>query len=105
YDLTDTLKLTGGGRLDHHSVFGSHFTPRLYLVDQLNAQWTLKGGVGKGFKAPTIRQSTDGYCMRTGSQVETGLLCGNSKLKPEESTSYEASLHFDDNQGLNANAT
>ncbi|POB00332.1 TonB-dependent receptor [Chromobacterium sinusclupearum] len=105
YDLTDTLKLTGGGRLDHHSVFGSHFTPRLYLVDQLNANWTLKGGVGKGFKAPTIRQSTDGYCMRTGSQVETGLLCGNSKLKPEESTTYEASLHFDDNQGLNANAT
>ncbi|SUX88675.1 Colicin I receptor precursor [Chromobacterium violaceum] len=105
YDLTDSLKLTGGGRLDHHSVFGSHFTPRLYLVEQLNSQWTLKGGVGKGFKAPTIRQSTDGYCMRTGSQVETGLLCGNSNLKPEESTSYEASLHFDNNQDLSANAT
>lgn len=28
-------------------------------------------------------------------RVETGLLCGNSKLKPEESTSYEVSLHFD----------
>lgn len=105
YDLTDSLKLTGGGRLDHHSVFGSHFTPRLYLVEQLNSQWTLKGGVGKGFKAPTIRQSTDGYCMRTGSGAETGLLCGNSNLKPEESTSYEASLHFDNNQGLSANAT
>ncbi|VEB41655.1 Colicin I receptor precursor [Chromobacterium violaceum] len=105
YDITDSLKLTGGGRLDHHSVFGSHFTPRMYLVEQLNSQWTLKGGVGKGFKAPTIRQSTNGYCMRTGKQLETGLLCGNSKLKPEESTSYEASLHFDNNQNLSANAT
>lgn len=105
YDITDSLKLTGGGRLDHHSVFGSHFTPRLYLVEQLNSQWTLKGGVGKGFKAPTIRQSTGGYCMRTGAGNEAGVLCGNSNLKPEESTSYEASLHFDNNQDLSANAT
>lgn len=103
YDITDSLKLTGGGRLDHHSVFGSHFTPRLYLVDQLNANWTLKGGIGKGFKAPTIRQSTEGYCISTNKGA--GLLCGNGKLKPEESTSYEASLHFDNNRDLQANAT
>ena len=59
-------------------MFGTHFTPRAYLVQHLGSQWTLKGGIGKGFKAPTIRQSTDGYCMRTGDRVETGLLCGNS---------------------------
>lgn len=105
FEATDSLTITAGGRVDHHSVFGTHFTPRAYLVQHLNSQWTLKGGIGKGFKAPTIRQSTDGYCMRTGSRVETGLLCGNSKLKPEESTSYEVSLHFDNEQGLSANAT
>ncbi|UTH76696.1 TonB-dependent receptor domain-containing protein [Chromobacterium sp. IIBBL 290-4] len=105
YDITDSLKLTGGGRVDHHSIFGTHFTPRVYLVEQLTPQWTLKGGFGKGFKAPTIRQGAAGFCMRTGKQIEVGLLCGDPNLKPEESTSYEASAHFDDNKGLSANAT
>ena len=105
FEATDSLTITAGGRVDHHSVFGTHFTPRVYLVQHLGSQWTLKGGVGKGFKAPTIRQSTDGYCMRTGAGNELGVLCGNSKLKPEESTSYEIGLHFDNEQGLSANAT
>ncbi|KUM04118.1 TonB-dependent receptor [Chromobacterium subtsugae] len=105
YDLTDTLAITGGARVDHHSTFGTHFTPRLYLVEHLTPYLTLKTGASTGFKAPTIRQSTAGYCMRTGSQVETGLLCGNPNLKPEESLSYEVGLQFDNNRNLSGSAT
>lgn len=106
YEATDSLTITAGARVDHHSTFGTHFTPRLYFVDHLNSQWTLKGGVGKGFKAPTIRQSSANFCMPTGSSSKKrGTLCGNPNLKPEESTSYEVGLYFDNEKGLSANAT
>ncbi len=43
--LTDSLTFTLGGRYDHHEIYGSHFTPRGYLVYEMNELVTVKGGV------------------------------------------------------------
>src|SRR5690606_17321414 len=43
--LTDTLALTLGARHDDHSAFGSHFSPRAYVVWNAAENWTLKGGI------------------------------------------------------------
>lgn len=92
----DGLLLTGGARIDHYDQFGSHFTPRLYANYSLTPQLTLRGGIAKGFKAPTLRQSVADYCMTTGGGVLVrGPLCGNPDLKPEESTTKEIGLRFD----------
>jgi outer membrane receptor for ferrienterochelin and colicins len=84
--LTDRLSVTQGLRLDNHSLYDDHISPRLYAVYLLNDEVTLRGGIATGFKAPTLRQSTTNYCMLTGSNTGRGTLCGNASLKPETST-------------------
>lgn len=95
---TDRLTLTAGVRMDDDDRYGKHFTPRVYGVYQLTPQWTLRGGVAKGFKAPTIRQSAAGYCMTTGSTTGRGSLCGNPDLDPETSVSSELGLRYGDSE-------
>ena len=92
----EDLTLTIGGRLDHSDQFGSHFTPRAYANYTVIPGLTLRGGIAKGFKTPTIRQSNPAYCMTTGgSFLPRGPLCGNPDLKPEESTTKEIGLRYD----------
>lgn len=88
--LTDSLNLTLGGRYDHHGLYGSHFTPRGYLVYEMNEVVTVKGGVSQAFKAPASHQYTNGY-----STESCGGRCsiyGNDKVKPETSTNYELGI-------------
>lgn len=104
--VTDKFTLTAGLRVDDDERYGKHWTPRLYGVYQLDPKWTLRGGVAKGFRAPTIRQSTTGYCMTTGGAggAVPGTLCGDQGLKPEESVSSEIGLRFDE-AGTNVSVT
>ena len=104
--LFDGLVLTAGGRLDHSDQFGSHFTPRIYANYTITPGLTLRGGVARGFRAPTIRQSVAGYCMTTGGGVLVrGPLCGNPDLKPETSTTQEIGLRYDGPGQLSAGVT
>ncbi|MDP2547624.1 TonB-dependent siderophore receptor [Oceanobacter sp. 4_MG-2023] len=85
--LTDQLTLTLGGRWDHHEIFGGHFSPKSYLVYQLNDAVTLKGGVGKAFKAPDGRKLSPEY-----NEISCGGSCyipGNPDLEPETSITKE----------------
>ena len=94
--FTDAFRVTGGVRADHSDDFGTHVTPRLYANYRLTPNWTLRGGVAEGFKAPKLRQSTPGYCMTTGGGTQVrGTLCGNPGLKPEESRTVEAGVRYD----------
>lgn len=107
WDATDQLTLTGGIRMDHDARYGSHWSPRLYGIYRLDPQWTLRAGIAGGFKAPGIRQSTNGYCVTTGLPgnvavaAQAGTLCGNGDLKPETSLSQELGIRHDlaDNAG------
>lgn len=109
YFITRALTLTGGLRLDHDERYGSNFLPRLYAVYKLDDRWTARAGVARGFKAPTIRQSTAGYCMTTGGQTGNvsppGTLCGNPDLEPETSTTQEAGIRYDLRNGASAALT
>lgn len=109
YFATDKLTITGGARLDHDERYGNHWTPRLFGVYKLDPALTLRAGVAKGFKAPTIRQSTAGYCMTSGGPVANfqppGTLCGNPDLKPETSTTAELGMHYTSPAGSTFSAT
>ncbi|MDC0611218.1 TonB-dependent receptor [Vibrio sp.] len=100
--ITDDLTATLSGRLNHHSQFGSKFTPRAYLVYSATDNLTLKGGYAEGFKAPTIYQSSEQFGIV--SCGGTCTLTGNPDLKPEESKSYEFSAAYNA-QSWNVQAT
>lgn len=98
--ITEKLTLTGGTRFEHNSAYGNHWTPRLYAVYKATDALTIKGGIAKGFKTPTLRQFSDSYCMPTNGPVaiqgkKTGVLCGNPDLKPETSVTKEIGFNYD----------
>ena len=101
--FTDTLALTLGARHDDHSVFGSHFSPRAYLVWNATPEWTIKGGVSQGFKTPRLEQLTSGI-NGFGQQGRLPLL-GSPGLMPETSTSTEVAVFYDNGGALRASAT
>lgn len=101
--FTDTLALTLGARHDDHSTFGSHFSPRAYLVWNATDQWTLKGGISQGFKTPRLEQLAPGI-NGFGSQGRLPLL-GTPTLTPETSTSTEIAAFYDNRDDFRASVT
>ena len=103
WSILPNLNLTLGGRFDDHSTFGDFFTPRAYLVWNMNDQWTAKGGYAEAYKVPRLEQLTQGL-SNVASQGRSPVL-GNINLKPETSESSEFGIYFDNLQGFNANVT
>ena len=103
WHIIDDLALTLGGRYDRHQAFGGHFSPRAYLVWNTTDNWTLKGGVSKGYKTPDLNDLHNGVNGAT-KQGQT-ITIGSPDLKPEKSTSTELAAYFDNLAGFSANAT
>ena len=99
--LTDTFALTGGLRLDHDENFDSHVSPRLYGVWNPTRNWTLKGGVSTGFRAPDLREITPDF----GQVSRGGNIYGNPDLEPETSVNKEIALLYASDWGANASLT
>lgn len=110
--LTDTFSLTNGLRMDHHEIYGAHYSPRSYAVWHATDNLTLKGGVSTGFRAPEIRQIAPGYAYTTGGAGCTygpsgtcGVILADPNLQAETSTSYEIAALWDNLNGFTASAT
>lgn len=92
--LADNFAITGGLRLDDDEQYGSHWTPRLYAVWNINPALTLKGGYSEGFRAPNLRETLSDW----GQTSRGGTIYGNPDLKPETSRTIEAALLFESRQ-------
>ncbi|MCD5975520.1 TonB-dependent receptor domain-containing protein [Pseudomonas quasicaspiana] len=102
WTMTDTFALTTGLRMDHHEKYGVHFSPRVYGVWHATDDWTIKGGVARGFKAPELRAVIEDYAVL---RRNTFAMLGNPDLKPETSTNYELSALWSNRNNLSAGAT
>ena len=91
WSLTDDLILTLSGRLDDNQQFGSEFSPKVYAVWHMNDNFTLKGGVTSGYRAPDLRQSATDFGMTSMG----GVAIGNPDLKPETSLNREIGIHYE----------
>ena len=103
WSITDPLSLTTGIRYDKHEDFGSHVSPRAYLIYTLTDNWTLKGGVATGYKTPKTTDLQEGI---TGFGAQgTSPWVGNPDLKPEESLSKEIAAYYEHPDRHNFNVT
>ena len=99
--LHKDFALTGGLRYDHDSQAGGQVSPRLYGVWNLAPQWTVKGGVSTGFRAPSLRQTVGDW----GQSSRGGNIYGNPDLKPETSLTKEIGVLYDSGAGTTAGLT
>jgi outer membrane receptor for ferrienterochelin and colicins len=84
------LALVLGGRLDYHSEFGTHFSPKLSGLYHVTRDVTIRTSFGQGFRAPDFKDlyldfsnSTSGY------QV-----LGNPDLQPESSGNWNLGVEY-----------
>jgi ferric enterobactin receptor len=109
-EVTDSTKVVPGVRLDHHSEFGSNWTPSLNISQDLGSMFTVKAGIARAFKAPNLYQSDPNYLLVSsgnGCPIGTSASCylvGNDDLKPERSVNSELGLEFK-NEGWVAGLT
>ena len=82
------LAWTAGLRADQATGFGRAISPRLYAVWQAAPSWTVKGGIGRGFKAPTLKQISPGYAEDEGPFTYHG----QAGLRPETNDSVELGI-------------
>lgn len=89
-DLTESLIATVGLRAEDAEIYGSHLSPRAYLVYELSDGITVKGGVGSAFRAPTLFQASPLF-----QSISCGGSCfiyGNPDLSEETSVNTELSV-------------
>ncbi|QUG75828.1 TonB-dependent receptor [Erwinia sp. E602] len=103
WQIIDPLSLTWGARYEKHDSFGGHVSPRAYLVWNALDNWTVKGGVSTGYKAPSLAQLHNGVSGVGGNGTTSTL--GNPNLKPETSTNIETGVYYDNGDGTNFNVT
>ena len=84
------LALVVGGRLDHHSEFGAHFSPKLSGLYRVTSDFTVRTSFGQGFRAPDFKDLYLDFSNPTsGYQV-----LGNPGLQPESSNSWNLGLEY-----------
>jgi len=93
---------TLGARFDDHNIFGGQFSPRAYLNYRPSEQWTIKGGVSTGYKAPKPNQLFAGITGFGGQGVSP--FVGSPDLQPETSVNYEIAAYFS-NKAFSGNVT
>lgn len=101
WKITPEIDLTGGLRIDDHSVVGTHLSPRLALVWQVDRGSAKPGGEPRPEEPYTgqVLRATAGYGYRNPSLRELwfdmpvfggfGTIAGNRDLDPEFMRSFE----------------
>ena len=100
--MAKKLVFTYGLRYDHPEDYDDNLSPRGYLIYMPNRNFTIKGGVATGYKAPTMLQSSpvDVHLNITGEVYR-----GNTALKPEKSTTEEIGFYYHNDHATDAHLT
>ncbi|MBL8358120.1 MAG: TonB-dependent receptor [Delftia acidovorans] len=114
--LRENLALTLGLRMDHHQKYGNNWSPRAYLVYHPASEWTVRGGISRGFRAPNLKENSASAATQSGGNGCRSLagmgwtntsvnadgtrgcyMAGNPDLQPETSTNFELGTSWDRN--------
>lgn len=85
-----------GGRLDNHSEFGLHFSPKLSSLYRLTDDFLVRTSYGQGFRAPDFKDLYLNFTnVTSGYQV-----LGNPSLQPESSHNWNLGIEYQIFKGL-----
>ena len=85
-----------GGRLDNHSEFGTHLSPKLSTMYRVTDNFRVRASYGQGFRAPDFKNLyLDFTNVTAGYQV-----LGNPNLEPESSHSWNLGVEYEVFNGL-----
>ncbi len=102
WQITNSLSTTLGARYNHHSNYGGHLSPRLYMVWQTSDSWTIKGGISSGYRSPDLKEVNPAFGT---PQSKGSTTWGNPNLKPETSVNTELSFNYDGGKGIRGSLT
>lgn len=87
YVLSRWLTASASARVDHHSAFGTFFSPRLSLLLRPGSEWTVRLSGGRGHFAPS---------PFTDESDATGLsvLAPMGAIKPEDANSFSTDVSW-----------
>jgi iron complex outermembrane receptor protein len=119
-DVTDRLLLGAAARYENYSDFGGNVSGKLVARYRLSEALALRGGINRGFRAPSLHQrffssvatqfiTVDGVnqqrevtTVRNDSEIARRL--GVPRLKPEQSWSYSAGATLNLGRAFNLTA-
>lgn len=116
YEITPDWYVTPGLRFDYHSEAGSNWSPSINTTWHFSPDWSVKAGVSRAFKAPSLYQLDPNYIYYTrgygcpqyvkDENRDGGChVLGNSDLENETSWNKELTFTYDDGTALNAGLT
>ena len=96
YRPISAFALVMGGRLDDHSEFGTHFSPKLSSMYQVTDDFRIRASYGQGFRAPDFKNLYLNFTnVTSGYQV-----LGNPDLQPESSHNWNIGVEYQVFDGL-----
>lgn len=114
YQITPDWYITPGLRFDYHDQAGSNWSPSVNTTWHFSPNWSVKAGVSRAFKAPSLYQLDPNYIYYTRSNgcpswVPTDqrgcYILGNNELDNETSWNKELTVSYEDNTNLKAGLT
>ena len=100
------LELSLAARAEDYDSFGSVMTPKLGIIYAPSSDYTVKASWGRSFKAPTLRQQSEGRTVILNSAQQVGGIAfpsdstvlvssgGNPDLRPERARTSSLTLAF-----------
>jgi outer membrane receptor for ferrienterochelin and colicins len=90
FRISNLFDLVSGIRYDHHSAYGSQFSPKISLMHSPFPNFRVRLNYGSGFRAPTFKEL---YLDYNNSAVGYKVF-GNTDLKPEISYSLNFNTEY-----------
>ena len=92
---TGKLSVISGGRLDHNSIYGSQFSPKLSARYEVSPKVALKVSSGVGFKAPDFRQVYFNFLNAAGGYSVLGTEVAPARLTELDAAGQIQAYFFD----------
>lgn len=87
--ISDKLTVISSLRYDKHSVFSSHFSPKISSIYKFDENKSVYLAIGSAFRTPTLADLYIPDFTKGGKTFK-----GNPQLKPEKALSYEIGSNF-----------